>query len=181
VTTHLAHDILAQARRYAEAQAENGTILGALRAEVRRQFDDPAERRKAVAVLQVLHDDDQEELSDFRDYGRARVQLFLYAAVMGRRLNADLEERAEEEGGALAEPQQLSAGMFFIKAFCVEDPAKVQAEAEAMVSRMEQMSESEQVAAIAQMALAHGLGLDTLTEMARQKGLRLVEAGEGAA
>jgi len=178
---HLPPEYLAKARRWAEAQAENGPILGALRAMVRRGTDSIEERRAAVAALTRLNPEDLADLADSRDFGRVQVQLLLYSAVLGHRLNSDLELAKEEDGGKMVEPQQVSAGMFWARTWCVTDVSKAAEEAQQEVERMNEMSTEELTAKVGELALQAGVSPDVLEEIARQNGMRLEPIEEGAA
>lgn len=156
------------ARRYAKAQVPDSAILGALRARARESIDDPEALALVLLSLQTLSERDQADLDDFRDLGRATVQLITLAAALGRKLNAQQEEYEGEhspgEASDYAEVTPLMASMcqFVGRTYCSVDPRELREEAAREARVMSEMSAAELRA--------------ELKVVAGSLGLRLVEA-----
>ena len=165
MTERLSPPSLLLARRYAKAQVSDPQILATLRAHAREAIDDPSELSAVLLGLQVFHDSDAEDLDDFRALGRAVVQLVIFAAAVGERLNSDLEPGDSEEHREVS-GMAASMAQFFARVFCVIDPGELADEASKAARRIADLSDAEVK--------------EQAAELARACGLRVVDDGAAA-
>ncbi len=186
----LAATLLAQpqrrkARLLAKAQVPDESILEYLRAEVYMAPLPPEERRSALLLLQLMHEDDSLELDSFRGWGKATVQLMLFGAAVGMRFNSegeawDKEVHTPDEKDDFSEvsPVAISAAQFVARVWCVVDPAEIREEAAKEARRFTDMSDREAKAEFVRIGVSLG-GDEAHLAQAFRLGPELVKDGVG--
>jgi hypothetical protein len=174
------------ARESAEAQVPDLVILGALRADVYETTEPGPERDAQLALLEALHPDDSLELDAFRDRGRNRLQLVMYACALAYKLNAEKRRydpaNPEHVPDDFAEVDPKAAGMaqFLARIHLVVDPSVLREDAAREAQRMSSLGSAEQRAEVITILGALGFSEETITAVAREAGLVVIEGGKTA-
>lgn len=160
----LAHDERQRAREAAEGQVPDDVILGALRADVYETLPPGHGREMMLASLWVMEPGDVRELDSFRDRGRMRLQLVMYACAMAYQLNArkDRLDPANplHDPSDFAEVDAKAAGMaqYLGRVYLTVDPSALREDAAREAQRYAAMSTTEQRHEV--LRLLPALGLD---------------------
>lgn len=175
------------AREAAEAQTPDSVILGSLRARVRKAIPRGPVLDSMLAGLQMLHPTDQDDLDDFRDDGRRKLQAVLYAAALAYALNEQAErydaDNPEHANQAFVEVdgKQVASAQFLCRFILAIDPATLKEEAQREAERIANMSAGEQ-RGLALKILSHvGVPDEEVARVANVMGVQLQAVNGGAA
>jgi len=176
----------ALARDAAEAQVPDSVIMGALRARARKAHKNGT---KALTValrdLQVLHSEDIAELDDFRDLGREKLQLVMFAAALAyaidgeaQRYNPEDPEHAKREDDfAVVDAKAASMAQYMGRVFLVVDPSHLREEVGREARRFAEMSETDRRAELLRILPHLGVPADLIQEISQRFGLRVIQGG----
>jgi hypothetical protein len=183
VPTALTPERRRTARQMAEAHTPDSVILGALRADVYDSTEPGLFRDECLAALQVMHPDDVAELGAYRDRGRARLHLVLYACAMSYQLNPRKErldlapEGADTSSYDEVDAKAASAAMFLARVVLALDPKVFREEAEKEAARFASMSDDEKRLAWLRIGAEFGVDDETTAEVGARLGLTVVTGG----
>lgn len=186
-TTPLAADERKRAREMAEAHAPDSVILGALKADVYDSVPIGPARDAMLMALECMHPEDHRELNAYRDRGRARLHLVLYACAMSYRINQSKERLdlagpdAREEEFAEVDAKSASTAQFLGRVLLTMDPDALKEEAQAEAERFARMSEDEKQRAWMQIGSAMGVDNETIRHVGERLGFTMSVVQGGAA
>jgi hypothetical protein len=174
------------AREAAEAQVPDLVILGALRADVYESTEPGPERDAMLAVLEAMAPEDTLELDAFRDRGRTRLQLVMYACALAYRINADKRrfdpanpEHAPEDFTEV-DPKAAGMAQFLARTYLALDPSVLREDAAREAQRMASLGSAEQRAEVIGILPMLGLSRETTAAVAREFGLTVLDGGKTA-
>ena len=176
------------ARESAEAQVPDLVILGSLRADVYETTEPGPERDAQLAFLEAMHPDDSLELDAFRDRGRNRLQLVMYACALAYKINAEKrrydpenpEHVMNEAEFSEVDPKAAGMAQFLARIHLVVDPSVLREDAAKEAQRMASLGSAEQRAEVITILGALGFSEESITAVAREAGLTVIEGGKTA-
>lgn len=176
----------ALARDAAEAQVPDSVILGALRARARQRHRTGTKAlAAALADLHLLHAEDVAELDDFRDLGREKLQLVMFACALAYAIDGEAQRfdagnpdhKAREGDFALVDAKQASMAQFMGRTFLVVDPSHLREEAGREARRFAEMSETDRRAELLRILPHLGVPADLIDQISQRFGLRVIQGG----
>lgn len=179
------------ARQAAESQAPDPAILGSLRADVYETTEPGAERDALLELLTAMHPDDCRELDDFRDRGRVRLHMVMWACAMAYVLNdraerynpeihGEWDDMPQEEREKFREVDPKAAGMaqYCARLWLAIDPAVLREEAAREAQRYAEMGNAEMKAEVLTVLPALGMSPEQVKTVGAWMGLHVVDGGK---
>jgi hypothetical protein len=172
------------ARWCAEGQVPDGVILGELRARVYERMPPGPDRTAALQALWSLHPEDVRELDAFRDRGRVKLHLVMYACAMAYRVN-EAGERYEPanpdhdpEDFRDVDPKAAGMAQYLGRVWLSMDPAALREDGAREAQRVAELGTAEQRIEVLRILPALGLPRAVTASVAEAWGVPIAALAE---
>lgn len=172
------------ARWCAEGQVPDLVILGELRARVYEREPPGPDRDAMLAALWSLHPADVRELDAFRDRGRVKLHLIMYACAMAYRISETGERYDpanpdhDPEDYREVDPKAAGMAQYLGRVWLAMDPAALREDGAREAQRVAQMGTAEQRIEVLRILPALGLPRSVTATVADAWGVPLAALAE---